>query len=111
MACRLRTDANNGHAKSVLVAALIFHALIAGSKDLVDRIQQAVRSLSGYSLLIHTDSQLMVDHLAQDSKIGPHQTPWKSATVLCCMHWMRDTESTPKGSKPARNCGEGIRNT
>jgi|GEM_PF-3316158 len=37
-----------------------YRTLIAGLKDLVGRIQRAGKSPSGYSLLVHTDSQLVV---------------------------------------------------
>ena len=40
-----------------------YRTLIAGLKDLVGRIQRAGKSPSGYSLLVHTDSQLMVGQL------------------------------------------------
>jgi len=43
--------------------------LIAGLKDLVGRIQRAGKSPSGYSLLVHTDSQLMVGQLTQGWKV------------------------------------------
>jgi ribonuclease HI len=42
-----------------------YRALIAALKDLVTRIQRAGRSPPGYSLLVHTDSQLMVGQLTQ----------------------------------------------
>ena len=37
-----------------------YQTLIAAVKDLVGRIQRAGKSPSGFSLLVHTDSQLMV---------------------------------------------------
>jgi ribonuclease HI len=42
-----------------------YRTLIVGLKDLVGRIQRAGKSPSGYSLLVHTDSQLMVGQLTQ----------------------------------------------
>jgi ribonuclease HI len=42
-----------------------YQTLIAALKDLVGRIQHADRAPSGYSLLAHTDSQLMVGQLTQ----------------------------------------------
>ena len=42
-----------------------YRTLIAGLKDLFGRIQRAGTSPSGYSLLVHTDSQLMVGQLTQ----------------------------------------------
>jgi ribonuclease HI len=46
-----------------------YQTLIAALKDLAGRIQQAGKSPSGYSLLVHTDSQLMVGQLTQGWKI------------------------------------------
>ena len=46
-----------------------YRTLIAGFRDLVGRIQSAGKSPSGYSLLVHTDSQLMVGQLTQGWKI------------------------------------------
>lgn len=46
-----------------------YQTLIAGLKDLVGRIQRAGNAPSGYSLLVHTDSQLMVGQLTQGWKI------------------------------------------
>jgi ribonuclease HI len=42
-----------------------YRTLIAALKDLVGRIQRAGKSPSDYSLLVHTDSQLMVGQLTQ----------------------------------------------
>jgi ribonuclease HI len=42
-----------------------YRTLIAALKDLVDRIQRAGKSPSDYSLLVHTDSQLMVGQVTQ----------------------------------------------
>lgn len=42
-----------------------YSTLIAALKDLVDRIQRAGRTPSGYSLLVYTDSQLMVGQISQ----------------------------------------------
>ena len=42
-----------------------YRTLIAGLKDLVDRIQRAGKAPADYSLLVHTDSQLMVGQLTQ----------------------------------------------
>ncbi|MEJ2733323.1 MAG: reverse transcriptase-like protein [Anaerolineae bacterium] len=42
-----------------------YRALIAGLKDLAGCIQRVGKSPSGYSLLVHTDSQLMVGQLTQ----------------------------------------------
>jgi ribonuclease HI len=42
-----------------------YQTLIAALKDLVGRIKRASKSPSGYSLLVHTDSQLMVGQLTQ----------------------------------------------
>ncbi|MBN1135321.1 MAG: reverse transcriptase-like protein [Anaerolineae bacterium] len=42
-----------------------YRTLIAGLKDLAGRIQRAGKSASDYSLLVHTDSQLMVGQLTQ----------------------------------------------
>jgi ribonuclease HI len=46
-----------------------YQTLIAALKDLVGRIQRADRDPSGYSLLAHTDSQLMVGQLTQGWKV------------------------------------------
>ncbi len=46
-----------------------YQTLIAALKDLVGRIQRADRAPSGYSLLVHTDSQLMVGQLTQGWKV------------------------------------------
>jgi ribonuclease HI len=46
-----------------------YRSLIAGLKDLLHRIQQADKAPSGYSLLAHTDSQLMVGQLTQGWKV------------------------------------------
>jgi ribonuclease HI len=46
-----------------------YQTLIAALKDLVGRIQCADRAPSGYSLLAHTDSQLMVGQLTQGWKV------------------------------------------
>ena len=46
-----------------------YQTLIAALKDLVGRIQRADRAPSGFSLLAHTDSQLMVGQLTQDWKV------------------------------------------
>mgnify|MGYP001822977467 FL=1 len=46
-----------------------YQTLIAALKDLVGRIQRADRAPSGYSLLAHTDSQLMVGQLIQGWKV------------------------------------------
>lgn len=46
-----------------------YRALIAGLQDLAGRIQRAGKLASGYSLLVHTDSQLMVGQLTQGWKI------------------------------------------
>ena len=42
-----------------------YQTLIAALKDLSGRIQRAGKAPSGYSLLLHTDSQLMVGQLTQ----------------------------------------------
>jgi ribonuclease HI len=42
-----------------------YRTLIAGLKDLVGRIERAGKSASDYSLLVHTDSQLMVGQVTQ----------------------------------------------
>ena len=42
-----------------------YQTLIAALKDLVSRIRRAGKSPSAYSLLIHTDSQLVVGQLTQ----------------------------------------------
>lgn len=42
-----------------------YRTLIAGLKDLTDRIQRAGKSPSDYSLLVHTDAQLLVGQLTQ----------------------------------------------
>ena len=46
-----------------------YQALIAALKDLCGRIQRAGKAPSGYSLLLHTDSQLMVGQLTQGWKV------------------------------------------
>jgi len=46
-----------------------YQTLIAALKDLVGRIQRADRAPSGYSLLAHTDSQLVVGQLTQGWKV------------------------------------------
>jgi ribonuclease HI len=42
-----------------------YRTLIAALKDLVSRIRRAGKSPSAYSVLVHTDSQLMVGQLTQ----------------------------------------------
>jgi len=42
-----------------------YRTLIGGLKDLAGRIQRAGKSPSDYSLLVHTDSQLLVGQLTQ----------------------------------------------
>ncbi|MCL7455269.1 MAG: reverse transcriptase-like protein [Anaerolineae bacterium] len=42
-----------------------YRTLIAALKDLLGRIERAGKSASTYSLLVHTDSQLMVGQLTQ----------------------------------------------
>jgi ribonuclease HI len=42
-----------------------YRTLIAGLRDLAGRIQRAGKSPADYSLLVHTDSQLMVGQLTQ----------------------------------------------
>jgi ribonuclease HI len=42
-----------------------YRTLIAGLKDLLGRIERAGKSASTYSLLVQTDSQLMVGQLTQ----------------------------------------------
>ena len=46
-----------------------YHTLIAALKDLVGRIQRGGKNPSDYSLLVHTDSQLMVGQLTQGWQI------------------------------------------
>lgn len=46
-----------------------YRTLIAGVKNLVSRIQREGKSPSNYSLLAHTDSQLIVGQLTQGWKI------------------------------------------
>jgi ribonuclease HI len=46
-----------------------YQALIAAVKDLLLRIQRAGRPPSEFSLLLHTDSQLVVGQLAQGWKV------------------------------------------
>ena len=46
-----------------------YQTLIAALKDLCGRIQRAGKAPSGYSLLLHTDSQLMVGQLTQSWKV------------------------------------------
>ena len=46
-----------------------YQTLIAALKDLSSRIQGAASSLSAYSLLIYTDSQLVVSQLTQGWKV------------------------------------------
>jgi ribonuclease HI len=46
-----------------------YRTLIAALKDLVDRIRQAGKSTTDYSLLVHTDSQLVVGQLTQGWKV------------------------------------------
>ena len=47
-----------------------YRTLIAGLKDLVGRIQRAGESPSAYSLLVHTDSHLMVGQLNWDQSVA-----------------------------------------
>lgn len=42
-----------------------YRTLIAALKDLMGRIQRADKAPSGYSLLVHTDSQLVVGQVTQ----------------------------------------------
>ena len=46
-----------------------YRTLIAALKDLVSRITRAGMSPSDYSLLVHTDSQLVVGQLTQSWKV------------------------------------------
>jgi ribonuclease HI len=46
-----------------------YRTFIAALQDLASRIQRAGKSPSGYSLLVHTDSQLMAGQLTQGWKI------------------------------------------
>ena len=46
-----------------------YRTLIAGLRDLAGRIERAGKSASDYSLLVHTDSQLMVGQVAQDWQV------------------------------------------
>ena len=46
-----------------------YRTLIAGLQDLVGRIERAGKSPATYSLLIHTDSQLVVGQLTQGWKV------------------------------------------
>ena len=46
-----------------------YQTLIVALKDLSGRIQRAAKSPSAYSLLIHTDSQLVVGQLTQGWKV------------------------------------------
>ena len=46
-----------------------YQSLIAALKDLFNRIQRADKAPSGYSLLLHTDSQLVVGQLTQGWKV------------------------------------------
>ena len=46
-----------------------YRTLIAALKDLVSRIQRADKSPSTYSLLVHTDSQLMAGQLTEGWKV------------------------------------------
>jgi probable phosphoglycerate mutase len=46
-----------------------YRTLIAALKDLTGRITQAGKSPSAYSLLVHTDSQLVVGQLTQGWKV------------------------------------------
>ena len=46
-----------------------YQTLIAALKDLTGRIQRAGKSASQYSLLVHTDSQLVVGQLTQGWKV------------------------------------------
>lgn len=54
------TNTANG---AVLRSEAEYRTLIAALKDLVSRIQRAGKSPSDYSLLVHTDSQLMVGQI------------------------------------------------
>ena len=46
-----------------------YQTLIAALEDLVARIRRAHKAPSDYSLLIHTDSQLLVGQLTQDWQV------------------------------------------
>jgi ribonuclease HI len=46
-----------------------YRTLIAGLRDLLGRIERAGKSVSSYSLLVHTDSQLMVGQLTQSWQV------------------------------------------
>jgi len=46
-----------------------YQILIAALKDLVGRIERAGKSPSDYSLLVHTDSQLVTGQLTQGWKV------------------------------------------
>ena len=46
-----------------------YQTLVAALKDLVGRIQRTGKSPSRYSLLVHTDSQLMVGQCAQGCQV------------------------------------------
>ena len=54
-----------------------YQTLIAALKDLVGRIQRADRAPSGYSLLAHTDSQLMVGQLTHLCLCHKCRQGWK----------------------------------
>jgi ribonuclease HI len=63
----IRLDFGHGVTSTAKEAALRneaeYRTLIAGLKDLVDCIQRAGKNPSDCSLLVHTDSQLMVGQL------------------------------------------------
>jgi hypothetical protein len=46
-----------------------YRTLVAGLKDLVGRIERAGKAQADYSLLVQTDSQLMVGQVAQDWQV------------------------------------------
>jgi ribonuclease HI len=62
-----------------------YRTLIAALKDLAGRIQQAAKSPSGYSLLVHTDSQLMVGQLTPAGRSRP---------PTYALSWMRRLRSS-----------------
>ena len=80
-----------------------YQTLIAALKDLSDRIQRAGKSPSGYSLLVHTDSQLMVGQLAQGWKIkASNLRPLVDEAAALIQAFGRCDPSVPLGTGPVK---------
>jgi ribonuclease HI len=66
---RSGVDFGRGATKQRVCDPAEYRTLIAALKDLMGRIQRAGKSPSDYSLLVHTDSQLIVGQLTQGWRV------------------------------------------